>query len=154
MIKKIYIQFFLLSLILLSLVWFYNKYFNNEKNELSKTEYSQENNIDDTKSNLIYNLNYQSTDLENNTYLISSESGEMSQNGTDFLMNSVYARITLNDKSEIIITADNALYNNNNYNTKFFGNVVSKYGINSIFSQKMDLNFDVNKIKIFEKDFI
>ena len=83
--------------------------------------------------------------------MIKSDSGEISQNGTDFLMNNVYAKITLNDQTEIIITANNAIYNNDNYNTEFFGNVVSKYGEHSIYSEKMDLNFDINKIKISEK---
>ena len=151
MVKKIYIQIFLFSLILISLTWFYNKYFN-KKNELNiNTDLTQEKNIDDTKSNLIYNLNYKSTDLDNNTYMIKSDSGEISQNGDDFLMNNVYAKITLNDQTEIFITSDNAVYNNNNYNTKFFGNVISKYGEHSIYSEKMDLNFDINKIKIFDK---
>ena len=151
MVKKIYIQIFLFSLILVSLTWFYNKYFN-KKNDLNiNTNFTQEKNIDDTKSNLIYNLNYKSTDLDNNIYMIKSDSGEISQNGDDFLMNNVYAKIILNDQTEIIITADNAVYNNNNYNTKFFGNVISKYGEHSIYSEKMNLNFDINKIKIFER---
>ena len=151
MVKKIYIQIFLFFIILVSLIWFYNKYFN-KKNEIqNNTNLTQEKNINETKSNLIYNLNYKSTDIDNNTYMIKSDSGEISQNGTDFLMNNVYAKITLNDQTEIIITANNAIYNNNNYNTEFFGNVVSKYGEHSIYSEKMDLNFDINKIEISEK---
>ena len=151
MVKKIYIQIFLFSIILVSLIWFYNKYFN-KKNEIQiNTNLTQEKDIGESKKNLIYNLSYKSTDLDNNTYMIKSDSGEISQNGTDFLMNNVYAKITLNDQTEIIITANNAIYNNNNYNTEFFGNVVSTYGEHSIYSEKMDLNFDINKIKISEK---
>lgn len=150
MTKKIYVQIFLLCLIVISLVWFYNKYFLKNSPQNSKIELNENENIEDLKSNLIYNLNYKSTDLENNIYMISSKSGEMSQNGSEFLMNSVNARIILNDKSEIIITSDKALYNNNNYNTEFYGNVVSKYGVQTIFSQKMKLDFDINKIKIYE----
>ena len=151
MVKKIYIQIFLFSIILVSLIWFYNKYFN-KKNEIQiNTNLTQKKDISESKKNLIYNLSYKSTDLDNNTYMIKSDSGEISQNGTDFLMNNVYAKITLNDQTEIIITANNAIYNNNNYNTEFFGKVVSKYGEHSIYSEKMDLNFDINKIKIFEK---
>jgi len=151
MVKKIYIQIFLFFIILVSLIWFYNEYFN-RKNELqNNTNLTQEKDNNESKSNLIYNLNYKSTDLDNNTYMIKSDSGEISENGDDFFMNTVYAKITLSDQTEIIITADNAVYNNNNYNTKFFGNVVSKYGEHSIYSEKMDLNFDINKIKIFEK---
>ena len=151
MVKKIYIQIFLFSLIFISLIWFYNKYLNKKNEPNNNMKLTQEKNIGDAKSNLIYNLNYESTDLENNTYMIKSDSGEISENGNDFLMNIVYAKITLNDQTEIVITADKAIYNNNNYNTKFFGDVVSKYGEHSIYSEKMELNFDINKIKIFER---
>ena len=84
MVKKIYIQIFLFSIILVSLVWFYNKYFN-KKNEIqNNTNLTQEKDTSKSKSNLIYNLNYKSTDLENNTYMIKSDSGEISENGDDF----------------------------------------------------------------------
>ncbi len=150
MTKKTYVQIFLLSVIVFSLIWFYDKYFLKKEDQNNKIELNENKDIKDLKSNLIYNLNYKSTDLDNNIYIISSKSGEMSQNGSEFLMNVVNAKIVLSDKSEIIITADNALYNNNNYNTEFYGNVVSKYGIQTIFSGKMKLDFDINKIKIYE----
>ncbi len=151
MVKKIYIQIFLLFIILVSLIWFYNEYFYKKQRTTNKIDVTQEKEISNTKSNLIYNLNYKSNDIDNNTYMIKADSGEISQNGTDFLMNNVYAKITLNDQTEIIITSNNAIYNNDNYNTEFFGNVVSKYGEHSIYSEKMDLNFEINKIKISEK---
>tara|TARA_B100000674_G_C37433928_1_gene730747 strand:+ start:47 stop:625 length:579 start_codon:yes stop_codon:yes gene_type:complete len=151
MVKKIYIQIFLFFIILVCITWIYNEYFYKKQKTVNKIEVIKEKKINDTESNLIYNLNYKSTDIDNNTYTIKSDSGEISQNGTDFLMNNVNAKITLNDQTEIIITANNAIYNNDNYNTEFFGNVVSKYGEHSIYSEKMDLNFDINKIKISEK---
>ena len=150
MAKKIYIQILLFLIIVVGLIWFYNEYFNKKQRAVKKIDITQEKNIN-TKSNLIYNLNYKSRDLDNNTYMIKADTGEISQNGTDFLMNNVYAKITLNDQTEIIITSNNAIYNNDNYNTEFFGNVISKYGEHSIYSEKMDLNFDLNKIKISGK---
>ena len=151
MVKKIYIQILLFLIIVVSLIWFYNEYFNKKQRAVKKIDITQEKNISNTESNLIYNLNYKSRDLDNNTYMIKADTGEISQNGTDFLMNNVYAKITLNDQTEIIITSNNAIYNNDNYNTEFFGNVISKYGEHSIYSEKMDLNFDLNKIKISGK---
>ena len=151
MAKKIYIQILLFLIIVVGLIWFYNEYFSKKQKAVKKIDIIQEKNISNTESNLIYNLNYKSRDLDNNTYVIKADTGEISQNGTDFLMNNVYAKITLNDKTEIIITSNNAIYNNDNYNTEFFGNVISKYGEHSIYSEKMDLNFDLNKIKISEK---
>ena len=151
MVKKIYIQILLFLIIVVGLIWFYNEYFNKKQRAVKKIDITQEKNISNTESNLIYNLNYKSRDLDNNTYVIKADTGEISQNGTDFLMNNVYAKITLNDQTEIIITSKNAIYNNDNYNTEFFGDVISKYGEHSIYSEKMDLNFDLNKIKISEK---
>ena len=151
MAKKIYIQILLFLIIVVGLIWFYNEYFNKKQRAVKKIDITQEKNISNTKSNLIYNLNYKSRDLDNNTYVIKADTGEISQNGTDFLMNNVYAKITLNDQTEIIITSNNAIYNNDNYNTEFFGDVISKYGEHSIYSEKMDLNFDLNKIKISGK---
>ena len=151
MVKKIYIQILLFLIIVVGLIWFYNEYFSKKQKAVKKIDITQEKNISNTESNLIYNLNYKSRDLDNNTYMIKADTGEISQNGTDFLMNNVYAKITLNDQTEIIITSNNAIYNNDNYNTEFFGNVISKYGEHSIYSEKMDLNFDLNKIKISEK---
>ena len=151
MVKKIYIQILLFLIIVVGLIWFYNEYFNKKQRAVKKIDITQEKNISNTKSNLIYNLNYKSRDLDNNTYVIKADTGEISQNGNDFLMNNVYAKITLNDQTEIIITSNNAIYNNDNYNTEFFGDVISKYGEHSIYSEKMDLNFDLNKIKISEK---
>ena len=151
MVKKIYIQILLFLTIVVGLIWFYNEYFSKKQKAVKKIDITQEKNISNTESNLIYNLNYKSRDLDNNTYVIKADTGEISQNGTDFLMNNVYAKITLNDKTEIIITSNNAIYNNDNYNTEFFGNVISKYGEHSIYSEKMDLNFDLNKIKISGK---
>ena len=151
MAKKIYIQILLFLIIVVSLIWFYNEYFSKKQKAVKKIDITQEKNISNTESNLIYNLNYKSRDLDNNTYVIKADTGEISQNGNDFLMNNVYAKITLNDQTEIIITSNNAIYNNDNYNTEFFGDVISKYGEHSIYSEKMDLNFDLNKIKISEK---
>ena len=105
---------------------------------------------DNTVSNLIYNLSYKSSDIENNQYIINSESGIMSNDGIEFSMNNVTAKIILNDLSEIIISSDNAIYNNNNYNTKFYGNVIAKYGVHTIFSDKINLDFEIKLATIYE----
>ena len=65
-------------------------------------------------------------------------------------MNDVNAKIILNDMTEITIYSDNAIYNSNTYNTNFYGNVVAKYEFNTIYSQKLDLDFELNLAKIYE----
>ena len=57
-----------------------------------------------------------------------------------------------NDKDGIpvIITSKNAIYNNSNYNTKFLNNVKVIYLSNMLLSEKLDINFNENIIKIYE----
>ena len=155
MINKTIIQIILSVLIILSLLVFYNTYFTNDKKPSLQTEKLDEKKIkkndkQNLKSNLIYNLDYKSTDIDNNQYFINSESGIMSESGSEFLMNKVNARIILNDLSVIIISSDKALYNNVNYNTKFYGNVVAKYEEQTIFSQNINLDFEERRAIIYQ----
>tara|TARA_Y100001935_G_C17279380_1_gene496589 strand:+ start:506 stop:1099 length:594 start_codon:yes stop_codon:yes gene_type:complete len=155
MINKTIIQIILSVLIILSLLVFYNTYFTNDKKPSLQTEKLDEKEIkkndkQNLKTNLIYNLDYKSTDIDNNQYFINSESGIMSESGSEFLMNKVNARIILNDLSVIIISSDKALYNNVNYNTKFYGNVVAKYEEQTIFSQNINLDFEARRAIIYQ----
>ena len=155
MVNKTLIQIFLIILIFSSLTIFYKKYFTDKKNLATKTKKLENKDLnfrkeDNADSNLIYNLSYKSSDIENNQYIINSESGIMSNDGMEFSMNNVVAKIILNDLSEIIISSDNAIYNNNNYNTKFYGNVVAKYDVHTIFSDKMNLDFEIRLATIYE----
>ena len=63
-----------------------------------------------------------------------------------------YVTAIFNDKDgiPIIITSKNAIYNNSNYNTKFYDNVKVIYLNNVLLSQKLDVNFNENIIKIYE----
>ena len=155
MVNKTLIQVFLIILIFSGLTIFYKKYFIDRKNLVEKTKKLENGDLNFQKkksnvSNLIYNLSYKSSDIENNQYIINSESGVMSNDGIEFSMNNVMAKIILNDFSEIIISSDKAIYNNNNYNTKFYGNVVAKYGVHTIFSDKMNLDFEIRLATIYE----
>ena len=155
MVNKTLIQVFLIILIFSSLTIFYKKYFIDRKNLVEKTKKLENGDLnlqkeDGNVSNLIYNLSYKSSDIENNQYIINSESGIMSNDGIEFSMNNVMAKIILNDFSEIIISSDKAIYNNSNYNTRFYGNVVAKYGVHTIFSDKMNLDFEIRLATIYE----
>ena len=150
MVNKIFIQVIILLLITLSVIIFYNKYLKSEKKTNEQIKVTKDQNLNEDDSNLIYNLNYNSKDIENNQYFINSGSGKISDNNSEFLMNDVNAKIILNDMTEITIYSDNAIYNSNTYNTKFFGNVVAKYEFNTIYSQKLDLDFELNLAKIYE----
>ena len=148
--KKIIIQIIILILIFFSVFLFYKKYIKNDKVSKSEIKTPISQNLPEDDSNLIYNMNYNSKDIENNQYFINSESGTMSKNNSEFLMNIVNAKIILNDMTEINIYADNAIYNNMTYYTKFYGNVVAKHEKNTIYSQALDLNFEDNLATIYE----
>ena len=153
MINKTLIQIILSFLIIVSLFLFYKTYFKNQKRLSLQTEKIDENVIkenDKENSNLIYNLDYKSTDIDNNQYFINSESGIMSENGSEFLMNNVNAKIILNDLSVITISSDKALYNNISYNTQFYGNVIAKYEEQTIFSQNINLDFEARRAMIYQ----
>ena len=150
MVNKIFIQVIILLLITLSVIIFYNKYLKSEKKTNEQIKVTKDQNLNEDDSNLIYNLNYNSKDIENNQYFINSGSGKISDNNSEFLMNDVNAKIILNAMTEITTYSDNAIYNSNTYNTKFFGNVVAKYEFNTIYSQKLDLDFELNLAKIYE----
>ena len=150
MVNKILIQGLILLLITLTVIIFYNKYFKIKKKVEEPLKIVEEQSLQEDDSNLIYNLNYNSKDVENNQYFINSGSGKISENNSEFLMNDVNAKIILNDMTEITIYSDNAIYNSNTYNTNFYGNVVAKYEFNTIYSQKLDLDFELNLAKIYE----
>ena len=150
MVNKILIQGLILLLITLTVIIFYNKYFKIKKKVEEPLKIVEEQSLQENDSNLIYNLNYNSKDIENNQYFINSGSGKISENNSEFLMNDVNAKIILNDMTEITIYSDNAIYNSNTYNTNFYGNVVAKYEFNTIYSQKLDLDFELNLAKIYE----
>ena len=59
-------------------------------------------------------------------------------------MKNVIATINLHNSVPIIISADNAIYNNINYDTNFYENVVVTYNDHFISSDKLDLIFEKN----------
>tara|TARA_B110001452_G_C15045687_1_gene365130 strand:+ start:121 stop:702 length:582 start_codon:yes stop_codon:yes gene_type:complete len=148
--NKILIQFFILLLIFLGVFLFYSEYIKSDKEPAKLSKIVENQNLPKDASNLIYNMNYNSKDINNNQYFINSDSGEMSENDSEFLMNIVNAKIILNDMTEINIYSDKAIYNNMTYYTKFYGNVVAKYQVNTVYSQSLDLNFEDDLAIIYD----
>jgi hypothetical protein len=148
--NKILIQFFILLLIFLGVFLFYSEYIKSDKKPANLNKILENQNLPKDASNLIYNMNYNSKDINNNQYFINSDSGEMLENDSEFLMNIVNAKIILNDMTEINIYSDKAIYNNMTYYTKFYGNVVAKYQVNTVYSQSLDLNFEDDLAIIYD----
>ena len=148
---KAKIQLFLIIFTILLGIFFYKYYLVSEPliNELQERKESEV--IQKNQNNLIKNLNY-NVKLDNNTeYFITSELSELKyKDGFELVnMSNVVAKFRDKSLSEFTITADNAVYNNSNYNTKFSNNVKIIYFDNVITSENLDLDFNLNIVKIY-----
>ena len=97
------------------------------------------------KSNFIYNIEYVSEFKDGDFYVISSEFAEIIYDKAELIkMTKVIATINLNSSMPIEIYADNAIYNDINNNTNFYGNVLMTYNMHIINSDNLDLLFGKN----------
>ena len=140
--RKVFLQFFLLTIILGSLIIFYNIYFVDKKLNIPL----ENNNSKITKNiqdaNIIYNIEYVAKN-NGNSYLIKSDYGELDINQTNLItLKVVKAVINFENSSPININSDNALYNNTNHDTEFYGNVLVTYLGHNITSDNLNLYFE------------
>jgi hypothetical protein len=150
--KKIFLQIFLLLIIIIISIIFFRVYFVNKNIENSSNNIKIEldsdnpkNNVEEKESNLIYNIQYVSQDKNGNSYIINSKFGEVNNDKQELiLLKEVTATINLKNSEPINITADNAIYNNVNYNTNFYENVLVVYTQHNITSDNLDLDFQKN----------
>ena len=145
--KKTFLQLILSLFIIVIFVTFYNKYFVEKKivNSVSENIILKKSNLDKTKSNLIHNITYTSVKKGGDYYVIKSELGELNTNQPELiLMKKVQAEINFKNSSSVIISSDNAIYNNISYNTNFYDNVLIDYTDHVIKANNFDLNFEKN----------
>ena len=148
MLNKTFLQLFLLMVILLISFFFFKNYFikKNITNTSKNVEtINNEKDLNEKKSNLIYNIEYISEFKDGDFYVISSEFAEIIYDKTELIkMKKVIATINLNGSMPIKIYADNAIYNDINNNTNFYGNVLMTYNMHIINSDNLDLLFEKN----------
>ena len=148
MLNKTFLQLFLLIIILLISFFFFKNYFikKNITNTSKNVEtINNEKDLNEKKSNLIYNIEYVSEFMDSGAYVISSEFAEIIYDKTELIkMKKVIATINLNSSMPIKIYADNAIYNDINNNTNFYGNVLMTYNMHIINSDNLDLLFEKN----------
>jgi len=132
--------------------FFYNIYLVKEVTSNLETLPRDSEFLPKSKNNQIKNLRYEINLDENNQYIITSDFSELINfNEYEIVkMQGVEAIFLEEEKMPILIKSDNADYNNENYNTDFMNNVSIEYMNNKIFSDKLNLDFKNNKIKIFE----
>jgi hypothetical protein len=148
MLKKTFLQLFLLTIIILISIFFFKHYFiKKETLNISKNieDVEKKEILDKKNSNLIYNIEYISEFKNGNFYIISSEYGELIYDQPELIkMKKVTAIINLNNSSPVKIFAENATYNNINNNTSFYKNVLMSYDEHSTNSDNLDLIFEKN----------
>ena len=150
---KSFLQLFLLFILIIIGIFFYNTYF--IKNNIV-TETFDEKKVDqkivENKKNTITNLQYNVELKDSGKYEIKSKSSEIIyENGLELVfMKNVIAIFTDNKNRKILITSDLATFNSSNYNTFFKENIKIQYQNHNITSDKIDFNFIKNNILIYE----
>lgn len=151
--RKVFLQFFLLSVITVIIFFFYRVYFINDKSNISVEKI-----IDKDKeifesnqsSNVISDIEYIATDSKGSSYLIKSKIGEINSTQSNLInLKQVTAIINFENSSPVKISSDKALYDNVNYDTEFEGNVIVSYINHTITSDNLNLYFKKDIADIF-----
>ncbi len=146
------IQFILLGIITISIFLFNKLYFSEKEKIIIESEIPDNKTNEETENNIIKNLKYEVKLEKDNWYIITSKISELTYvNDMELvIMQDVIAKFVDQNSLPLIIISDEAIYDNSNFNTKFKNNVKIEYMNNKIFSDKVDINFQNNTIKIFE----
>ncbi len=147
---KKFIQLILFLFLIIISIIFYKVYFDNTKEPATVNKIQNDNSLTNTENNLIKNLKYEIKLNQDNQYIITSDLSEITyENNIEIVkMQNVEAIFIDQTNIPIIVTSDQAIYNNSSYNTKFNKNVKIKYLDNLILSDYMDLDFNNNLITI------
>ena len=149
MTKKIYIQLFLIFiLIIISLLLFFKYFKQSNLNNDFKINVEQTTN---TGESLIEDLKYLSTDREGNEYKIEAKKGNIDQKNPDIIyLEDVNAIILLDSSEYILIESKFAKYNTKNFDTLFNDSVSVDYGEHFLKSEFLDLSFENNQVSLYE----
>ena len=148
MVKKISIIFSFLILAIIAFFLFQN--FILKKNSGEKISSDDTNQTLENKNNLIKNLRYD-VNFENNTkYNITADLSELIYEGSDEIVKMQKVKAVFIDKGglPLIITSDDAVFNNTSYNTTFTNNVKIEYINNKMGSGRLLLDFENNIVII------
>ena len=149
MIKKFYIQLFLIFILVIISLFVFFKYFKktNLKSDL-KINTEQTLNVGE---NSIEDLTYLSKDKEGNEYKIEAKKGNIDKNFPDIIyLEDVNAIISLKNSEFISITSKFAKYNTKNFDTLFNDMVSIDYGEHLLKSEFLDLSFEDNLVSIYD----
>ena len=145
------IKFALLCIVIISIIVVNNIYFSSTKNTIYETADQTDQIVQETDNNIIKSLKYEVKLEQDNWYIITSDLSELTYiNDVELVkMQGVEAKFIDKNNLPLIISSDEALYDNANYNTKFRKNAQIDYLNHKIFADKIDINFQDNTAKIF-----
>ena len=146
MIFKKVIQILIILLIILISYLVLNIYFFDKKDisdlDLNENLVIEEDNLNFV--NVMENLEYKSSDKSGNNYIIKAKKGKVNLEKENLLiLEDVYGEIKLVGKSTIYIYSNFAQYNRNNFDTRFYQNVLVNY---------KDKRFNCDNLDLFFKD--
>ena len=149
--KRVIQLILFLFLIFISFI-FYQNYFKKNTKVQIKSDQTKGRVLETTENNLIKNLKYEVTLDQDNQYIITSNLSEITYENNIEVVKMQTVKAIFKDKTNIpiLITSEEATYNNDTHNTNFSKNVKISYLNNLILSDKMDLNFADNLILIYE----
>jgi hypothetical protein len=146
MIFKKVIQILIILLIILISYLVLNIYFFDKK-DISDLDLNENLVIEDDNlnfENVMENLEYKSSDKSGNNYIIKAKKGKVNLEKENLLiLEDVYGEIKLVGKSTIYIYSNFAQYNRNNFDTRFYQNVLVNYE---------DKRFNCDNLDLFFKD--
>ena len=146
MIFKKVIQILIILLIILISYLVLNIYFFDKKDisdlDLNENLVIEEDNLNFV--NVMENLEYKSSDKSGNNYIIKAKKGKVNLEKENLLiLEDVYGEIKLVGKSTIYIYSNFAQYNRNNFDTRFYQNVLVNFE---------DKRFNCDNLDLFFKD--
>ena len=152
---KRFVQFFLILVLIILCIFFYNRYLNQETKiiDYEKKQIILNNNLEKkSQNNIINSLSYEANLDENRKYKITSDTSEIFyQDGVEIInMKSVLAKFSQKDKFPLTVKSDEAIYNSSDYNSRFKKNVKITYFDHIIEAENAYIDFNSNIILIKE----
>tara|TARA_B100000780_G_scaffold278262_1_gene251213 strand:+ start:458 stop:1036 length:579 start_codon:yes stop_codon:yes gene_type:complete len=140
--KKIFIQCFLVLVIMFTSFVFYKLFL--ADNVLKVKNIKLKNlNISEKNTNQINDIIYRSKSIDDNNYIVKAEFAQINADNPDLmLLTNVKGKFLLKNSEIIEITSKKANYNSVNYNTNFYQNVLITFDNHKINSDNFDLFFD------------
>ena len=151
--KKIFIQLTLCVVIISIIILFLFSFFAKTMKKSSNTQKTNQFLSTDKKiTNIIENIEYNSTDNKGNKYIIRAKQGEVLDGNINLIqMKIVEAEMIFDNYEKITIKSSEAIYNTIDYDTSFKENVEIKYAEHKMTSDNVDLIFKDHKIKVYNK---